>query len=544
MAHSNEISRRTFLRRLLGGATALGLGSLGAWKLLRSEQTPIQGAILGANAEVGHLLRRGLQKTPSERSRTRVLVVGGGMAGLSAGWWLRQQGHSDFRILELDRKVGGNAVSGASQGHAYPWGAHYLPLPNPGNRDLLHLLESLGCITGWEGERPVYEPLYLCHAPQERLLMHGVWQEGLVPRVAPGSPAAKEMDRFFRFVKGLRDQKDAAGRYLFDIPLAASSADPVWTVLDGMSFAAWLDREGYRSPELRWYLNYCTRDDFGAEPERVSAWAGLHYFAARRGTAANAPDNSVLTWPEGNGWLVNQMAEQLTDHVQTEALVLSLTETTDSVRALVYHPARDVTEEIIADRVVCAIPRFVLRHLVRDLPAAVAGSDFVYAPWAVANVHLRKRPSGDGRPLSWDNVAYGRDSLGYIVSDHQRLQRPGGPTVLTWYEALSQAPPAAVRKEVLGRDWAYWRDRVVADLAWMHPGIEGEVERVDVYVWGHGMISPRPGFLGDPGRELAAKSQGRLHFAHTDLSGMSLFEEAFYQGTRAAREVLGEEASG
>ena len=30
---------------------------------------------------------------------------------------------------------------------------------------------------------------------------------------------------------------------------------------------------------------------------------------------------------------------------------------------------------------------------------------------------------------------------------------------------------------------------------------------------------------------------GQIHFAHTDLSGFALFEEAFDHGLRAAREV-------
>jgi hypothetical protein len=29
-----------------------------------------------------------------------------------------------------------------------------------------------------------------------------------------------------------------------------------------------------------------------------------------------------------------------------------------------------------------------------------------------------------------------------------------------------------------------------------------------------------------------------IHFAHSELSGMALFEEAFYHGVRAAEEVL------
>ena len=51
------------------------------------------------------------------------------------------------------------------------------------------------------------------------------------------------------------------------------------------------------------------------------------------------------------------------------------------------------------------------------------------------------------------------------------------------------------------------------------------------------MIRPRTGSLFGTGRLDLAAPVGRLHFAHTDLSGLALFEEAFDHGLRAAREV-------
>ena len=42
-------------------------------------------------------------------------------------------------------------------------------------------------------------------------------------------------------------------------------------------------------------------------------------------------------------------------------------------------------------------------------------------------------------------------------------------------------------------------------------------------------------------RREAARPWRGIHFAHSDLSGLALFEEAFYHGTRAADEVLREE---
>ena len=51
------------------------------------------------------------------------------------------------------------------------------------------------------------------------------------------------------------------------------------------------------------------------------------------------------------------------------------------------------------------------------------------------------------------------------------------------------------------------------------------------------MACPVPGWIWDGRRERLARPLGRIHFAHSDLGGMSLFEEALVQGTRAARDV-------
>jgi hypothetical protein len=51
------------------------------------------------------------------------------------------------------------------------------------------------------------------------------------------------------------------------------------------------------------------------------------------------------------------------------------------------------------------------------------------------------------------------------------------------------------------------------------------------------MIRPRPGFIWSGARSQAMKPYRNIHFAHSDLSGIALFEEAFYHGLRAADEV-------
>lgn len=57
--------------------------------------------------------------------------------------------------------------------------------------------------------------------------------------------------------------------------------------------------------------------------------------------------------------------------------------------------------------------------------------------------------------------------------------------------------------------------------------------------WAHAMLRPRVGFLWGRELEMARQPFHGIHFAHSDLSGFALFEEAQDHGLRAAEEVLG-----
>ena len=52
------------------------------------------------------------------------------------------------------------------------------------------------------------------------------------------------------------------------------------------------------------------------------------------------------------------------------------------------------------------------------------------------------------------------------------------------------------------------------------------------------MIRPRTGFMWGQARREAAKPFRGIHFAHSELSGVALFEEAFDNGLRAADTIL------
>ena len=52
------------------------------------------------------------------------------------------------------------------------------------------------------------------------------------------------------------------------------------------------------------------------------------------------------------------------------------------------------------------------------------------------------------------------------------------------------------------------------------------------------MVRPRTGLIWSEARLRALEGTRRLHAAHSDASGLSIFEEAQYQGVRAAERVL------
>ena len=246
---------------------------------------------------------------PATAGRVRVLIAGGGVAGLAAARALRQRGIEDFALLELEDAAGGNSRGGEIGGIACPLGAHYLPLPGDDAREVQELLEELG-LRQREAGRWVYDERHLCHAPQERLYFDGSWQEGLLPVQGVARRRCRST-----CASPCGSSRRAAPRAS---PIPASRTPSAGhRALDAMTFAAWLDREGLGDPQLRWYLDYCCRDDYGAGIGTVSAWAGIHYFASRHGFhppgAQNAEREGVLTWPEGNGWLTRRLAAGLGD---------------------------------------------------------------------------------------------------------------------------------------------------------------------------------------------------------------------------------------
>lgn len=484
------------------------------------------------------------------------------MAGLSCARALIQAGIDDVHILELDDHPGGN-----SQGHRMgnmpcPLGAHYLPVPDESNPALLEWLSELQ-LCHFENGRWVFDERHLCHSPQERVYVPtgpgtGQWFEGLLP---PAETLPREQRAAMQAqVHLLSTLIDAQAAGTFTIPTARSVLSPALQQLDAMTFAQWLDGQGIHAPALRWYLDYCCLDDYGASSHMVSAWAGLHYFASRHGfrvpgQAETHESHAVLTWPQGNAWLSQRLAAPFEggaslagERLHTARVVMQVDEHRHGVDLLVWNDHDRKTEQWTASQVVLATPLLVAHRLLNNPAPTTAAAllqasrEAPYAPWLVANVQLHTALADKpGAPPSWDNVVYGSSVLGYVDAMHQSTRPHPGPTVLTSYWALGGGSLDELkghRSALLNRPWADWARQVVAEMSIPHPDLPGKVKRVDLTRYGHAMRVPVPGQRSSSAlAALANPAYGRVHFAHSDLSAYSILEEAFFHGDRVGRRV-------
>jgi glycine/D-amino acid oxidase-like deaminating enzyme len=544
------ISRRSLLRSSLA-ATAAGAVGWGCSPAGRSRA--VSGKLLGPSAALGHRLRDHSYPAPTETRQAGVVVAGAGIAGLAAAYALRRAGVRDVLMVDALAAPGGNASWGVNAVSAYPWGAHYVPLVRQDCAPVLELFSDLGIIVDMVGAgagdgvgagaaRPVYNEYFLSADPQERLWMYGRWQDGFVPTMGASARDEAQFTAFFAATERMKHALGRDGKPAFAIPVDNSSADPEWRELDRITFAEYLRREGFDSRRLLWYADYCCRDDYGAVAAEVSAWAGLHYFASRNGVAANADPSSVVTWPEGNGHLARELAQRSGATFQGESLVTQV-ERSDRGVSVDYFDARlGRSIRVNARAAVVCLPRFVATRVVRGLELDSA-ADFTYSPWMVANLTLSALPAGTGQPLAWDNVIYDSPLLGYVVATHQGLESQRSSTVITYYWPLSEDAPAVSRQRALARSLSDWQGIVLRDLLRVHPELEGHIENMDVWVWGHGMIRPTPGFIwGEARRAASAGHAPPVFFAHSDLSGISIFEEAYCRG-RAAGELAAREVA-
>lgn len=526
-------SRRQFLK--LSTAAALFTAVVGA---CTSTAKRIVLQLSGAKHVLGHKLWAKNFPKPVETLETEVLIIGAGISGLSAARALTKLGKTNFLICELESEAGGNSRNGENKTSKFPLGAHYLPIPNKDDKHLIDFLKESGIVKSSNPDgTAIFDETQLVFDPEERLFIKNRWQEGIIPNTGNSADDQKQIARFLSKMEDFRRQKNGDS-YSFSIPISKVNWTDELREIDNQTMKSWCVKNNYTSEPLLEYIDYCCRDDFGLGIEFVSAYAGIHYFAARKFDQANEHNDTVLTWPEGNARLKNHLLPNVTDKLLPSHLAYEIKNTENGVEVLVFDEKHNRSKRIKAKKLFVCTPQYVNKYLFEN--QRKWSTHFQYAPWLVAAITLRDFSDNFNNALAWDNVIHKGKGLGYINNRHQELNQQNGNDVISYYRAFSESDLDKARKTLYQKSVDFWKAEIIADLKTAHPFIEEFIEEIDVYRWGHGMISPTPGFLsGKAIRSAAQPINNSVFFAHSDLSGISIFEEAFHQGIQIVEKAYG-----
>jgi protoporphyrinogen oxidase len=493
-----QSDRRNFIKFVVAGSVAAGC-PVDLSLLAAPAPTP---EVDGEQNEICHQVRDGHQfSRPPASARHDIVIVGGGMSGLSCAWFLRDR---DFLLLEKEEHWGGNAYLERYAGQAFATGTAYTSKRESG---VIGLCRELGI-----------EPLPI-DCPDGLILnrefVPHAWREGLDHLPYP---------------KNVRDSFRKFKQELLKVDLMKRARE-----LDAMPLTDLL--KGYATELKVWWDNYGP-SNWGATAADTSALVGLGDF---QDFAADEPDERV-TFPGGLGAISRKLAERLhtshKDHMLAGATTVAVERGKSDVTVTYVHQGE--AKAVTAKAVIMAAPKFIARRLVAGLPQAQmdAMHQMRYAPYPVVNVIFNfdpfKKPVFNG---GYDTWCPGNAFTDVIVADWVIRNLPDGGrknSILTFYTPLREAERARLLTEQGARDLAA---NVLRDWQKLLPGSDVDPVEVHIYRRGH------PMFMATPGTytkliPAARQPMERIFFANTDSTGpVSTTSGAIAASQRAISEM-------
>jgi oxygen-dependent protoporphyrinogen oxidase len=443
-----------------------------------------------------------------------VVIVGGGLAGLTAGWSLR---HLDTVLLEADDRTGGRIRSEQRGAYWLNWGGHVFAGPGSATDTLLQevgvaAVEVPGSLTSMSmngtflrsGRVETY-PFRLPMSLQARAAV-----------ITTGIKVGAAVIRYAQVVRRRPDEDGAARQQrIYDFENERTFKDFVGDL-----------------PEDADALFRTTVTRSAGETDQISAGAGIGYFS--------------LVWNVGQGLnrgivggpatLTQAVATALGDRVELGAEVHEIVHRSDSVVVRYRHHGAD--HEVEARAVVLATPATVSHRVAVDLPADVrdALGAVRYGPH-VSAAFLTDETS----PRRWDRVyAISAPKRSFAIALNQasivrgREQREGQPrrpggSIMTF-------SPGNLGRDLLDRSDDEVVQTHLADLEQvLGTGFADSVVESGVARWRDGSPYSFPG----RGRlqPTLTRRGGRVLLAG-DYLGTLYTETAIQTGYAAAREAV------
>lgn len=438
-----------------------------------------------------------------------VIVVGSGIAGLTAAWSLRDL---DVVVLEADDRVGGRIASERRGEYWLNWGAHVFAGPASASG---RLLEDLGVEA-----RPVPGRLAAVSL-RGRVVSSGPVES--FPFRLPLSLRSRAALVRVGVKLRLAVRRYAAAAAEWEGESAAQRQQRLLEFLDDRSFAEFA---GPLPADVD-ALFRCTLTRSSGEPEELAAGYGIGYFHLVWNRGEGLSRNLV----GGSATAIEALVVALPGRIRTGSRVTAVERAEDGVRVRCAGVGGDVT--LAARACVVATPAHTTREIVTGLPpdTLAALEAIPYGPYVVGAFLTEEREA-----MPWDGVyalATPHRSFGMLFNTANVLRgdgarHPGGSLMV--YAAADLA------RRLDGLDDEAVAERFRADLYDLYPQARGIVAETVVRRWERGLPYPRPGrSLLQPA---LLRPLGPIHLAG-DYLGTWYTETAVQTALAAAAAIRG-----
>lgn len=483
-------SRREFIRFVVAGSIAAGCPIDAALISTPDSNSPVSvpvGAPLvdGEHFEICHQVRDGRHfDLPAATAMADIVIAGGGVAGLSAAYFLQSK---DWLLLEKEEHFGGNAYQEMFDAQPFATGSAYAYRGDEGDQ----LASEIGL------------KLPLVNMPDPTLVnktyVPDTWKTGIAQLPYPKSVVAS----FQKFREDVLKMK-----------ISRRMAE-----LDALPFSNFTSAY---APEVQQWWDIFGPSNWGAASHNTSAYVGL-YNAQDLFTGG---DSKRAILPGGLGCITHKLVEILQlkykDRMLGDATVVAVVQGKDAVKVTYLREGKLTT--VSAKAVLMCTPKQITSRIVAGLPSVqkAAMQRTRYAPYPVVNLIFDKPVYNRG----YDNWCPGNSFTDFIVADWTVRNNPGYKqknNILTFYTPLREEQRSILLEEKNCKTLAA---RVLSDFQNTLPEFNVDPVEVRIYRRGHPMFMAVPSHYTKT-RLAAAQPMDRIYFGNADSGGPeSLTSEA------------------
>lgn len=309
--------------------------------------------------------------------KTRVVVVGAGIAGITAAYELRS-----YKPVMLDQglRFGGNAQGESWRGTDYSTAAAYF-CGQDADSPILKFYQEIGIDKIWRTKKEE-DPVVL-----KGKRYTNFWK---------GETAPEAKEQFLKLKKYFEDvNEENEGQIYPEIPPANEEVLQRLKQLDQVTFRTHLEEVlgSKLHPHIETALEHYCWSTFACTLDQMSAAGGINAYAAEFG--------EIYVLPGGNGAIAEAALKKMTEtvplsHFRPRALVFDVQVNRQGVLvSYVNHQGKPA--KIQAEVAILGCPKFVVKKILRDIePERMKAIEQLnYNAYLVANVLVDQAYSGD-----------------------------------------------------------------------------------------------------------------------------------------------------